>query len=63
MDVSHVVGQGDLIKVTVSNDAGALGIGANEKCTITIQPAYGSASNIMFVTDEAFAPNVQWVSL
>jgi flagellin FlaB len=63
MAVSHVVGQGDLIKITLTNDGNALSIGANEKCVISIQPAYGQPSPVTFVTDEAFTPNVEWVNL
>ena len=63
MTTSHVVGQGDLIKITVSNAAGALGIGFNQLGVIKIMPAYGQLSLITFTTSEAFTPGVEWVTL
>jgi flagellin FlaB len=63
MDASHVVGQGDLIKITVSNTAGALGIGFNQLGVIKIMPAYGQLSLVQFTTSEAFTPGVEWVTL
>jgi flagellin FlaB len=52
---SHVVGQGDMIKITIT-DAGALGIGFNQDGEIKIMPAYGQVTLITFKTGEAF-PN------
>ena len=52
---SHVVGQGDLIKLTITNTGGTLGIGFNQDCTIKVMPAYGQQTLIMFKTGEAFA--------
>jgi flagellin FlaB len=54
-DGSHVVGQGDMIKIVVT-DAGALGIGPNQDGEIKIMPAYGQVTLITFKTGEAF-PN------
>lgn len=63
MTTSHVVGQGDLIKITVSNAGGALGIGFNQLGVIKIMPAYGQLSLITFTTSEAFTPGIEWVTL
>lgn len=63
MTVSHVVSQGDLIKVTINNTAGALNIGANQFAVIKIMPAYGQLSLITFTTAEAFTPGIEWVTL
>lgn len=63
MSSSHVVGQGDLIKITVSNAAGDLGIGFNQLGVIKIMPAYGQLSLITFTTSEAFTPGIEWVTL
>jgi flagellin FlaB len=63
MNTSHVVGQGDLIKITLSNNAGALGIGFNQLGVCKIMPAYGQLSLITFTTSEAFTPGVEWVTL
>jgi flagellin FlaB len=52
---SHVVGQGDLIKMTITSQDGTLGIGFNQDCTIKIMPAYGQQTLVMFKTGEAFA--------
>lgn len=63
MATSHVVGQGDLIKITLSNGADALGIGFNQLGVIKIMPAYGQLSLITFTTSEAYTPGVEWVTL
>lgn len=63
MASSHVVGQGDLIKITVSNGAGDLNIGFNQLGVIKIMPAYGQLSLITFTTSEAFTPGIEWVTL
>jgi archaellin len=52
---SHVVGQGDMIKITIT-DGGALDIGFNQDGEIKIMPAYGQVTLVVFKTGEAF-PN------
>jgi flagellin FlaB len=61
MATSHVVGQGDLIKITINNTAGDLDIGFNEPGVIKIIPAYGQVSLIEFTTAESFT--TEYVSL
>ncbi|OPY32563.1 MAG: Flagellin B1 precursor [Methanomassiliicoccales archaeon PtaU1.Bin124] len=54
-DSSHVVGQGDLLKLYVSHNAATgLNIGFSETVEIKIIPAYGQMSYITFTTGEAF---------
>ncbi|MEM0449572.1 MAG: archaellin/type IV pilin N-terminal domain-containing protein [Methanomassiliicoccales archaeon] len=53
---SHVVGQGDMIKITITSTDKALGIGFNQDGEIKIMPAYGQVTLITFKTGEAF-PN------
>jgi len=59
-DGSHVVGQGDMIKITIT-DGGALGIGLNQDGEVKIMPAYGQVTMIVFKTGEAFP--TEYISL
>ena len=53
---SHVVGQGDMIKITITSTSHALGVGFNQDGQLKIMPAYGQVTLITFKTGEAF-PN------
>lgn len=54
MTATHVVNQGDLVKITISNTASALGIGVNKQVDINIVLAFGTSSSIGFVTPATF---------
>lgn len=60
-DTFHVVGQGDLIKITITDADNSLGIGFNQEGSIKIIPAYGQSSLIEFTTGESFS--TEWVTL
>jgi archaellin len=51
---SHIIGQGDLAKITVSNSVLALGIGHYADVEIKIIPAYGQTALIHFYTGDSF---------
>ena len=53
-DGSHVIGQGDMVQITVTN-AGGLGIGYSTYGELKIMPAYGQTSLVTFQTGEYFA--------
>jgi archaeal flagellin FlaB len=54
---SHVVGQGDLLKISIADDSVAdhgINVGFSQTVEIKIIPAYGQMSYITFTTGEAF---------
>ena len=51
---SHVIGQGDMIKIYIGNTAGLL-IGYSETVVIKIMPAYGQMCLVSFTTSDSFS--------
>ncbi|MCU0861107.1 MAG: hypothetical protein MUE65_02175 [Methanomassiliicoccales archaeon] len=58
---SHIVGQGDMVQVTITSSGDALGIGYNTYGEVKIMPAYGQVTLISFQTGESFGN--EYVSL
>ncbi|MEM0449923.1 MAG: archaellin/type IV pilin N-terminal domain-containing protein [Methanomassiliicoccales archaeon] len=58
---SHVVGQGDMIQITITASDHSLGIGYNTYGELKIMPAYGQVTLISFQTGESFGN--EYVSL
>lgn len=50
----YVVQQGDMIMISISNDAGNLNLKPSQPATIKIIPAYGSSTTVNFVTPSLF---------
>ncbi len=58
---NHVVQQGDMISISICNDAGNLNLGFAQSATIKIAPAYGTAATINFMTPSYY--NSDYVDL
>ena len=51
---SHIIGQGDMVQVTVTASDDSLGIGYNTYGEIKVMPAYGQVALTSFQTGESF---------
>jgi archaeal flagellin FlaB len=52
---NHILQQGDMILIAISNDAGSLDLGHTQPVTLKFMPAYGAPTTVNFVTPPCYS--------